>query len=169
MVLKPGLVGRLLLSEYITQAEYARRKGVTPQTIFIWKKQKRIVMAGRKVDVAASDKRLKATECPGNKAGANERAGKQPEEAKDFYQSRAELQAIKVELAQIELDQAQGVLILREDAEKTAFENGRRFRDAMMGLPDQYADRLAQVSDVREMREALRLMLTDAIGGLTGD
>jgi hypothetical protein len=157
------------MPELVTQAEYARRQGVRPQTIGEWKKLGRIVMAGRRVDVAASDKRLEETECPGHKAGADERAGKQPKEAKDFYVSRAELQAIKVKQAQIELDQTTRLLILREDAERQAFEDGRRFRDAMMGLPDQYADRLATITDVREMREALRLMLRDAIGGVSDE
>ena len=159
------------MTELVTQTEYASRRGVKPQTIFVWKKQNRIVMVGRKVDVVASDKRMRETESPGHKAGASERAGGQlaeePGEAKDFYVSRAELEAIKVKRAQIDLDTTTALLILREDAERQAFEDGRRFRDAMMGLPDQYADRLATIINVREMREALRLMLRDAISGVS--
>ena len=157
------------MSELITQAEYARRRDVTPQTIGTWKTLGRIVMVGRKVNVAASDKMLEETECPGNKAGADERAGKSTDTGKSFQESRAELQAIKVKQAQLELDQSIGILILREDAERQAFSDGRRFRDSMMALPDQYADRLAIITNVREMREALRLMLRDTIGGVSDD
>jgi len=153
--------------ELVTQAEYARHRKVKRQTIFIWKKQKRIVMVGRMVDVVASDKRLAETESPGHKAGADERAGKRTTDNAAFYASRAALIAIHVQQAQIELDQTLDAVILRADAERQAFEDQQRFRDAMMGLPDQYADRLATITNVREMREVLRLMLTDAIGGVT--
>ena len=147
----------------ITQAAYARHRKVTRQTIFTWKKQGRIIMRGNKVDVVASDARLKETECPGRKAGADERAGKRSADNAEFYESRAALLAIHVQQAQIELDQTIDAVILREDAERQALEDEQRFKACMMGLPDKYADRLATITNVRETREALRLMLRDAI------
>jgi hypothetical protein len=135
----------------------------------VWKKNDRIVMRGSKVDVTASNRKLKKTECPGRKTGADERAGKATQSSSSYQKGRAALQNIKVKQAQLEYDKALGILVLRDSAERQAFEDGRRFRDAMMGLPDQYADRLAAVTNVREMREALRIMLRDAIGGVTDE
>ena len=127
------------MPELVSQAAYARHQDVSQQTVGTWKKEGRLVMAGRKVDVAASDTRLAETECPGRKAGAIERKGNGvTKEAASFQASRAALQSIKVKQAQLELDKQSGVLVVRADAERQAFEDGRRFRDAMMSLPDQY-------------------------------
>ena len=160
------------MPELISQAAYARHQDVAPQTIGAWKKAGRIVMVGRKVDVKASDEMLAATEDPGNKMGAEERYGKKKgisEDATSFQKSRAEFEALKVKKARLEYDQLAGALVSRGTAEKQAFENGRRFRDCIMSLPDSYADRLAAITNVREMREALRVMLKDAIAGISDD
>jgi hypothetical protein len=48
-------IGNVMETQTLSQADFARHRGVSKPCVTIWKRQGKIVMDGRKVDVAASE------------------------------------------------------------------------------------------------------------------
>ncbi|MDE2623767.1 MAG: hypothetical protein KGM83_11320 [Betaproteobacteria bacterium] len=77
------------------------------------------------------------------------------------------LKICQARLAEIELEQKRGELMLVSDHEKTIFNLARLSRDAMLAIPDRLAAELAGISDpfeahvvlTREIRAAIMAMI----------
>lgn len=105
--------------ELLTQAAYARRRGVTKQAVGEAVSDGRITLVGGLVDVAKADSDWED--------GREERAGTASTKRAAARARREEAQA---ELAELELAEARGRVRPVEDFERAGFDVAREARDA---------------------------------------
>ncbi len=155
--------------DLVTRAECARRLKVSREYIGKMVKKGRIPLVGGKhIDMDTVKEHLgrTASSIGAVKEALNGKAKSSIDGKITLIDAQTALTTYKAKTAKLEYEQLEGRLMGREEAKRQAFDAGRRVRDALMVLPDQYADRLAVVSAPREMREVLRLMLRDVIGSI---
>ena len=81
----------------------------------------------------------------------------------DLNESRARLEYLKAELADLQLRQQRGQLVDAEEVRASAFQEARRARDRLMAIPARLASQLASCSDPRQchllLAEEIRICL----------
>jgi predicted transcriptional regulator len=166
----------------VTQAELAKRLGVTRQAVGAMKGDGKLVMKGTKVLLNATLERLGDTLHPSYsrkalkavKNGENtDDPGEDDPEADDLPRiSLGEAQRRKAVaaavIAELELAEKQGSLVSRAGAEKRVFEFVRTFRDAMLNFPVRNAAVIAAELGVpaAKVNAALERRLKDYLGEL---
>jgi len=178
--------------ELITQAEYARRRGVDPTTVRDAVRAKRITLIDGKIDPEVADiqwSRNTRARVDNLAKAATERSGSgqlealptatpepQPataapaapaaQPANDGGYSDARTRREKAEAEQAELRTAQlaGRLVDRSSVESAVFEAFRALRDRIMNVPPRAAPKLSGMQDVREIELLVAEELRKAIG-----
>jgi len=79
---------------------------------------------------------------------------------------RAAYLAVRTEREQIKKLRELGVLVSKAEVEKAAFASGRILRDALMGMPDRMAPRLAAESDIARIHADLEGEIRFALNAL---
>lgn len=159
----------------MTQAEYARYRGVSRQAVSKAVQAGRIVLAddGR-IDPEAADASWRRNTDPskpsnsvaGNPRGAvprRHRSGLQAEHLNlagsgsgpDYHVSRAVREALQAKLLRLEYELKTGKLIDAEESRRAAFQDNRRVRDLLLAIPDRTAAQLAACSDPSECHRIL--------------
>lgn len=169
------------MAEFVTQAEYGRLRGISRQRVGQLAKSARIVLVGGKVDVAATDAALAATDAPdrrlayelaqpdlldqpdpdparvsGLPPGGEGGSFPAPSGGRDAYREvSTELQQYRADLVRMDRDERAGALVSAGAVESEFYELGQRMRDAFRALPHETADQLAVMSDPAEIRSYL--------------
>ncbi len=159
----------------MTQAEYARHRGVSRQAVSKAIRAGRIVVAeGGKIDPEAADAGWQRTTDPtkpsnsvvGNPRGALplvRRAASpvpravrgSPAPGPDYQVSRAVRETYLAKLVRLEYEIKTGKLIDAEESKRAAFQDNRRVRDLLLAIPDRTAAQLAACSDPAECHRLL--------------
>lgn len=162
----------------MTQAAYARRRGVAKSAVAKAVAEKRISLIDGKIDPAVADiqwaqntraradsGRAGATTAPagGEPAFALTNAPEGPESAapagtaeKDDYQSlRTRRERAEVERAERDNAKEAGRLVDRAEVERGTFDAFRAVRDAVMAAPQRAAPKVVGVSDSREIERVM--------------
>jgi hypothetical protein len=148
----------------VTQAEFARIRGVTRQAI------SKMVRAGTlagdavtddgRIDVAAATLQL------GPPPDRPRRTRDRPDKSSDdpaYAESRARREAANAELAEIELAEARGELIDKTAAAHALERQVRRLRDRILIVAIDAAPSLARAADETACESILRLALEQAL------
>lgn len=161
--------------ELISQAEYARRRGVAKSAVAKAVSEKRITLINGKVDPAVADiqwaqnTRARADSGrTGAQTGASQGQTTLAEETApegrdtpptategDDYQSlRTRRERAAVEAAERDNAKEAGRLVEREPVERATFEAFRALRDAVMSIPPRAAAKVVGMADTRDIERA---------------
>jgi phage terminase Nu1 subunit (DNA packaging protein) len=154
--------------ELVSQAEYARHRGVSRQYISRLAKAGVLVMRGGKVDLAASDAVLddrpeKVSEAA---TSAPVEAGAQ---ATTYAQAKLADMLFRARLRKLEYETKSAKLIPTDEVKAVWFKQARQIRDKFLAVPAKLAPQLAAVSDVRAVRELLDTEIEGILKGLQDD
>lgn len=171
--------------EFLTQSEYAARRGWSRAYVSKLKAQGRLVLVeGGKIDVAATEQLLAESSDPSKAAVAErhqrDRADKdvhahvtptapaslppQPGGGSaNFQKARAHREHYLALLAEDEFRKGRGELMEREVVDRAAFDVARTLRDLLMGLPTKFAGELVAITDPWEMEQRLTALIRSAL------
>jgi len=155
----------------LTQAEYARRRGVNPSSISRLKARGVLVVRNGLVDAVASDTlldgRAGAAE-PEPEPAATQASRPAPIQPLNAYaNARAADMNFRARLRKLELDAKEGRLIDAEAVRAALADAGRAVRDGILGVPDRLAPILAAESDQQRIHALLQTELKRELEGLT--
>ena len=161
--------------ELITQAEYARRRGVAKSAVAKAVAEKRITLINGKIDPAVADiqwaQNTRARADSGRAAAPNAVAQGQatltdestPDgrenapaaaEGDDYQSLRVRRERAAVESAERENAKEAGRLVEREPVKRAAFDAFRALRDAVMSIPPRAAAKVVGMADARDIERA---------------
>lgn len=149
---------------WLTQAAYARLRGVSKEAVSKAVRQGRIpVGPGGRVDPVAADTAWDRNTSPRPPAGRGAARGGPnglPIAAAgppvDLTEARTMHEYAKAQLAELELGERQGQLVAVADMRDAAFRATRSARDLILSVADRLGEVLAGVSDAGEVRWLLR-------------
>ena len=181
----------------VSQAEYARLRGVSKKTVTKWKQEGKLVLAGDGIDVEASDAYLKKYRRDGLKGNAkgndlgNEgnalpsalpviAAGETGEQAAirilttegadmTLEEARRVKENYLALLGQLEYDQKSGLVVLVADVAQAVGSEYAKVRTRLLSIPAEQAPRIHRLKTVTEVQDALQELITDALEELTKD
>lgn len=169
----------------MTQAEYARYKGVGRSMVTKLKRDGRLVMTtdGKRVMVNESDARIKLTANLNNSFNESQATAARvvvdkAMEEKTFTELKKEVNAMQLDLetnnadelyknaralreksaalqAAAEYEKYMQSLVPKETIEKIIFERGRQFRDGLMTCSRRIAPEISGIESSKEIEEAL--------------
>jgi len=166
----------------VTQAEYARLRGVSRQAINELVSSGKIPLVDGKIDVAVADSKVSQLDMGRSKlaqaagqtgdvfAGGDGDAGdtdrKQPAPASEFQVARTLRESVEARRSELALKRELGEVVDREKVERAISEVGRMLRDTLLGMPVRVAPQLAHMTDPREiiltLEQELRRALEDS-------
>lgn len=133
----------------LSQSAFATHKNVNRSTVTRWKDDGRLVMVGNKVDVEASEQRLKETAGGRDDVAARHAAAKgqvTAPEIEPFNEKRADAQARKesaqADIAEMERDKLLGKLVEKEAVDSIVADVFITFRQSLEGLKHRAGSRL---------------------------
>ena len=136
----------------ISQAEYARRKGVSYTTIHKHVRNKKITLVDCKIDEKKADKQLDKlldvrmhSKIKSNKLNKDEKT-KENKPAQDFNVSRAKREEFNAKLAELVYEEKAGLLVSHQEVQDVAETTYRKFRDKMLNIPARISKQLAAES-----------------------
>ncbi len=172
----------------VTQAEYARMRGVSRQYVGQLAKKGVIGLSDGKVDVAKADAVLAALREPARPERKNTASAAIIEENKIpvpvpitgfaepsedlptlLLQARIKSEGERAKLLEIKADVEAGKFVDAAEVKTAAFNKARVVRDGLLNIPDRLAAMLATESDATRVHEILtteiRAVLEELIGG----
>ncbi len=167
-----------MAQKLITQAEYARRLGVSRQYINRLVKSGKIpVFAGGKVDAAAADAarvdNADPARAPFSKLAQQEiprflredlpQAPAADPKQSSYQDARTLREQANAQRAQLELKQLQGLLVEKKAVEKEIGSIYRDFREKLLRIPRREAGKLVTLKTEREVAAYLEEMIRQAL------
>lgn len=160
----------------LSQAEYARQRGVSRQRVHQLVQAGRIVLKNKKIDPEQADRALAASdparalayELAGDVDGGPElptggAGGKTPDE---YRVVSTELRMYQRDMARMDRDERAGTLLLATEVEAERYETARAVRDAVLGLSADVAEIVAGMTDPAEVRAYLDRWARNTLEGL---
>lgn len=145
-------------SGYLSEAAYARHRGVSRQSVSEYKQRGQLVMAGELVDVVASDALLLGSQNPVVGGDRSKSAVTEDESRGLFAAKTREAQARAVE-RELKVRRQAGELVDRESVSKAVFASARAAQESLMAIADRLSPGLAVETDASEIHK----MLTDEL------
>jgi hypothetical protein len=176
-------------NQFITQAEFAKLRGSSKFSVTHWKQLGLLVMKGRLVDVAASEKLLDARPISKRGRGTNRRPdaapvapalAEVPPEVLEATPAKVLTSAAnwttaeanrrkEIALAltrQLEYDLKSGAVVQIADVRMTVETEYAVVRDRILQAPSKLADRLLDCPDRHEIEKVIRAELYEALSAL---
>ena len=144
------------MGNLVSQADYARRRGVSEAMITKYKDQGRLVMEDNLVDVEESDKRIAATMDPAR--GGDRNGGGEDAPEGSYYELRNRELRARVLKLELENKLAAGELVVREEVDQETFARTAVAQRELLQVPDLCA---ALVAD--EFQPAVRKCVDEVI------
>jgi len=165
-----------------TQAEFARMHAVSRKTATQWKSRGWLVFKGDRVDIEASNARLKKYRRDG--VTQPEKVTKVTPKRGETSSQAAERIAVSVApynldearrikenylalLNQLEYDQKSGAVVAVQDVAKVWSDLLARVRTRLLAIPSEVAPQAHRMKTVPEVQEAIRSAVTEALEELT--
>lgn len=151
----------------VTAAEAARALDVNRSTVSRWlKKNPALVDAGGRVSVDELRRHREAVIDPRLETNTAERAA-EPGPARragpSINDHKERLERAKADEAELDLAERLGQTLVRADVERAIGEAGEQLRQDIAAAVRDEAERLAQISDVREMELAVRKLFAEVV------
>ena len=142
----------------VSQAEFARRQGVSRAYVTKLVKKGIIKLVNKKVDTEQALNSLQINSDPATLLRSDKQDDSQPgkqQGAVDFVAARTMREAFRAKLAKLEFEEKSGKLTDASKVQNDAFKAGRIIRDELISIPDRLADVLAAEVDPRQVRQIL--------------
>ena len=163
----------------VSQAEYARQRGVSRQYVGQMVAKGVIRLAGRKVDTDQADTALAAFREPARP----ERRAEAPATVPDapalprpggdlptlLLKTRIKSEVERAKLLEIKARVETGRYVDADDVKATAFNKARVVRDGLLNIPDRLSAVLAAESDPAKVHELLAAEIRNALEDLSGN
>ena len=163
----------------VSQAEYARLRGVSRQYVGQMVAKGVISLTGRKVDTDQADAALAAIREPVRP----ERRGEAPAAVPDvpvlpraggdlptlLLKTRIKSEVERAKLLEIKAKVEAGKYVDADDVKVAAFNKARVVRDALLNIPERLAAMLATENDPARVHELLAVEIRMALEELSGD
>lgn len=158
----------------MTQAEFARRKGVSRQAINDLVTRGIIPLINGKIDPDVAELKMQQHLDPGRArtlgnepeptpsappAASAPASPDAPEKAMSYQAARTMREIAEAKRSQINLQREMGVLVDRAGVERAAMDAGRLLRDTQAALASRLAPKLATMTDTGEIRTLLETEL----------
>lgn len=147
-----------MASELISQAEYARRRGVSPQAVSLAVRAGRIPTSRGKINRRAADRAWRANTDqakPRNSVNGQPRAVRTNGKATSYAANRASRELYQAKITRMEYEELMGQLVRVDVVRATWFRRARQARDLVLAIPDRLAPVLAACSDAFEVQRIL--------------
>lgn len=145
----------------LSQTEYADRRGCTQQYISKLIKQGRITLVNGRIDPDLADKQIEQSADP---LHPKNRQQNQAAEEK-FLHAQAACLINDTKLRKLNIEINQGKWLLKSDARKIGFDNGRIIRDRLLAIYEQYTPQLNNPKTCQEaevqMRQEVQKLFTE--------
>ncbi len=158
----------------MTQAEYARHRGVNRSHINRLAKRGILILRGKLVDAAASDAVLDdkpvdlvSQDPPPGQFRASADASAQP--AGSFAQARTAEMIFRARLRKLEFETRTGKFLSADEVKVKWFTICRQVRDKLLALPSKLAPQLAALGDMKEIRDLLDAEIAATLRSLQED
>ena len=179
----------------ITQAAYARQRGVTKQAVSAAVKAGRIRLIDGKIDPEIADiqwarntshehrhRALGGVDHGPGAAGLAQPAGSadvrtqspdpEPRDNGSFLDAKTRSEQARAELFELELAQKRGELVVADEIRRATFEKARIARDALLALAPRLAPQVAAESDVAKCHDLImaevRMICQELAAGESG-
>lgn len=155
----------------VTAAEAARALKVNRSTVSRWlQKNPALVDADGRVSVEELRRHREAVIDPRLQTNTAERAAEpapapapERQAAPSINDHKARLERAKADEAELDLAERLGQTLVRADVERAIGEAGEQLRQDIAARVRDEAERLAQISDVREMELAVRKLFAEVV------
>jgi phage terminase Nu1 subunit (DNA packaging protein) len=159
--------------QLMSATDFAAYKGVTKGTVSKWKARGLVILQGRFVDVARTDALVdRLVDATQGRPRAGQAAQVIPMVAEPAAPQgpsvRDELVAEQIVRRRMENERAAGGLVALGEVESRAAESGRRVREGMHAMARMLAERLATMTEPREITALLSEEI-DAVCGRLAD
>lgn len=149
--------GMLAIAEknpFVSQAGYARMKGVSKVYIGRLVAEGIITLENGKIDPELADEQVAAAMPEGIA-----RKKKKTSKSSSFTQAKTSEKRIQVSLLELNYQEKAGQLLKTKDVQAAAFSEGRKLRDNMLNIPDRISALIAAEGDENVVRQ----IITDEI------
>lgn len=143
----------------VTQAEYARMKGVSKVYIGRLVSKGVITLFRGKINPDIADDQL-------NDNTSTQRGGGGTKKTTTFMEAKTKEKRYQAELAQLTYQQRAGELVKAKEVEAAAFERGRVLRDKLLNIASRIDKRLAAETDVTICNKIITDEIELAIEGI---
>jgi transcriptional regulator with XRE-family HTH domain len=144
-----------LTSNLITQAELARRLGVSRQYVGKLVRQGKIQRVDGKIDLEVATGALRMLADPARPRNTPELLGEAEEDSTTFAEAKTMKEVYSAKLARLKFEEESGKLIERADIEDKARDVAVIVKESLLMLPNKLMEQLAVESDPREINVML--------------
>jgi len=174
-------------TEFVSQREYARRKGWQPSYVNKLVKQGVIPLRKSQIDPVEADAAIARHRDPARRQGKAQSLKNpeqeatrlvapdlvEPDEAEldgsvSYARARAVRETYRARREKVLYEQLQGRLLEAEDVKSAAFSKARIARDSLLNIPDRIAAVLAAEADQEKIHALLSSEIRQALEDLTG-
>lgn len=149
---------------FITQAEYARNKGLSKQYISKLVKQGKLQLVDGRIDEESADEIL----CLSDRGIKIDDDSENTQDLhKRYLKARLKFEENRARILELEREEKEQSLIPVEEVKKTLFTKGRVVRDALLNVPDRVSAELASISDERQIHKILMREITACLEELS--
>jgi hypothetical protein len=162
------------MAELVSQAEFARRIGVSRQRVgALVRKGLLSLTKGKKLDYARALEALRKADDPAqDKARVldPDRAGvaKSPAGTPSYGDAKTMREIYMARMAKLKYEEAKKSLVPARQVDDDAFEQARIVRDAMLAIPSRLRERLAAEDSPELCHQMLEAEIELALGALAG-
>ncbi len=149
--------------ELISQAQYARCKGVSRTTICKHVKSGNITLVNGKIDPVIADQQLKANLDISQNRKVKLSDDDVGDELNMYQKARAKREYYNAKLAELEYQEKAGMLVLVKDVESEVQTLYRTFRDQMLNIPNRISNQLSAETDEAKVAKLLKKEIETAI------
>jgi phage terminase Nu1 subunit (DNA packaging protein) len=154
----------------ITQKEWARKQGFSPQYVTNLIKQGHVILENGLVNTEQAEAALMAMRNPSKpmyrKHSKNADKPSTAELSTVLLKTRIKNEVEKGKMLEIEAKAKTGQYVDARDVEKQAFHVARTVRDSLQNIPDRVSSLLASISDANQIYEILSKEIRLALEGL---
>lgn len=155
-------------ADFLTQAEYARRRGVSQEAVRKAARDGRIELVGGRVDPVEADREWARTtdlRKPRNSVNGRPKARTRKKAAtQSLAEHHARRESARADMQELELAEKRGQLISRLDVEREAEASARRARQRLELIPDRLSGMISPEA-YRELKKEIRTACADLARG----
>ena len=154
--------------ELISQAEYARRRGVSRQYVGRLIKSGKLSLVDGKIDFDLAEQQLdNVVDSTRSNSGLPGRAELEGHGSTPLMEAKRLHEEYKARLAKLRYEEARGILIEKSEVEREAYAVGRTVRDAMLAIPSRLRDMLAAEDDPKKVHRLIEREIELALEDLS--
>ena len=149
------------MQNLMSQAAYARHRGVKPPTVHRYVKKGIILLVGKRVDQIQADKALEETSDPAYDGPSSK--GKI-----SYIEARTKKEIARARLNELAVQEKEGTLVIQDDEREKGYAAAQKVKDSLFNIADRLAPLLAVENGETKIRGILMKEFTAICTELSG-